>query len=74
MASSRASVAASPGLAAGLVSVAIALGAWFAMRAIDPSGRMATLAALLVIGVASTGLYLLAMQLRRGSIAVKAPA
>jgi hypothetical protein len=48
-----------------VVSAAIALGAWFAERAIDPSGRLETIGVLAVIVVVGGGLYVLAMQLFR---------
>jgi hypothetical protein len=35
----------------------LALGAWLAMRALDPAGRVATLAALAVIGLVALGVY-----------------
>jgi putative peptidoglycan lipid II flippase len=50
------------------VSVAVALGAWFAVRAIAPSGRAATLGVLAIVVVVGGGLYVLAMQLFRDSL------
>jgi len=46
-----------------VVSVVVAVGAWFAMRAIDPTGRAQTLAAVVLVVVVGGGLYVLAMQL-----------
>jgi len=44
------------------ISVAIAVVAWLAMRALDPSGRVATVACLAVVGSIGAGLYALAIR------------
>jgi putative peptidoglycan lipid II flippase len=50
-------------LRATILSVALATGAWFAMRALDPQSRVATFAALAVIGAVGGGLYVLTMRM-----------
>ena len=40
----------------------IAFGAWIAIRALDPSGRLATVACLALVGGIGTGIYALAVR------------
>jgi putative peptidoglycan lipid II flippase len=51
-----------------VASVLLAVGAWLVVEAIDPTGRIATLAVLAVVGIVGTGLYVLAMQLLRDPV------
>jgi putative peptidoglycan lipid II flippase len=44
------------------IAVMLALGAWVALRALDPSGRLATIACLLLVGAVGTGAYALAVR------------
>jgi predicted signal transduction protein with EAL and GGDEF domain len=44
------------------ISVAIAVVVWLAMRALDPTGRVATVACLALVGAVATGFYALAIR------------
>jgi putative peptidoglycan lipid II flippase len=44
------------------ISVAISVVVWLAMRALDPTGRVATVACLALVGGVATGLYALAVR------------
>ena len=44
------------------IAVVLALGAWLALRALDPSGRFATIACLALVGAVGTGVYALAVR------------
>jgi putative peptidoglycan lipid II flippase len=51
-----------------VVSVLLAVGAWLVVDAVNPTGRITTLALLALIAVVGTGLYVLAMQLLRDPV------
>jgi hypothetical protein len=44
------------------IAAVIALATWIALRALDPSGRVATIACLALVGVVGTGAYALAVR------------
>jgi hypothetical protein len=50
------------------VSVLLGVGAWLVVDAVNPTGRITTLALLALIAVVGTGLYVLAMQLLRDPV------
>ena len=47
---------------AAAIAVVLAFGVWVSLRALDPSGRPATVACLALVGGAGTGVYALAVR------------
>jgi hypothetical protein len=45
-----------------VISSAVATAVWFAMRALDPAGRIETIACLALVGSLGTGVYALAIR------------